>query len=514
MEVTETPVVTVMKDILRPDEIIETHISYVFIKDEYVYKVKKSVDFGFLDYTSKKKRKAMCIVEKDLNERFSKDVYIDVLKVASMEKSFGLVPFDSSLLTLDYCLKMKKIPDDAFLSNKLKAGEVDTKDAFDIGVKIANLFKSVKTDPFAVDMHGGAEVIRQNLIENFQQMRPFVGDCVNEEVLNFLEVQTNKFLDDNAELLAKRVKDGFVVDGHGDLRLEHIYIEGDSFGLIDCIEFNRRFRFNDVISEIAFLCMDADQQGETAFADGLLGGFLSIYDDDYSKKLINFYRTYRACVRAKVSCFVLAEKTEEWSQYADKTARAKQYLDMAVIYSLGMSDTKAMIFYGLMASGKSKNARLFSEKYPVEHVNTDVVRKLMNGIDPDTSVEVDFGADLYSKENSIKLYEYLGELAENNRTLGRMTLIDGSFSKNEYIESLNKNYSGEYIKIHFSAPDDVIIKRLEERADKVTASDGRAEIYDQQKASAEDIGADFEIETTGKVEDNALTIIGYLINEA
>ncbi len=128
-------------------------------------------------------------------------------------------------------------------------------------------------------------------------------------------------MDENTDLLSRRAKDGFVIDGHGDLRLEHIYMDGDSFGLIDCIEFNRRFRFNDVVSEMAFLCMEADQLGETAFADGLLGGFLSVYNDDDSRKLINFYRTYRACVRAKVDCLLLSEKDESWEGYADKKKR-------------------------------------------------------------------------------------------------------------------------------------------------------------------------------------------------
>jgi len=514
MEVTETPVVTVMKDILRPDKILETHISYVFIKDDFVYKVKKDVDFGFLDFSSKKKRKAMCIVEKDLNERFSKGIYLDVLKVARMEKKFGLVPFDSSLLTLDYCLKMKRIPDEYFLSTQLKAGDLETSEGVHIGTQIALLFKGIKTDPYAAEMYGSSEIIRQNCVENFTQMKPFIGSYVNKKQLEFIEKQTIKFLDDNAELLNSRLKDGFVIDGHGDLRLEHIYMDGDDFGLIDCIEFNRRFRFNDVVSEIAFLCMEADQMGETAFADSLLGGFFSVYDDDNSKKLINFYRTYRACVRAKVACLLLSEKDESWEHFAEKKAEIKQFMDMAMIYAINMFETKSMIFYGLMASGKSKNARVFSDIYPVEHVNTDVVRKLMHGIDPDSSVKVEFGADLYSKENSIKLYEYLGELADSNRRLGRMTLIDGSFSKCEYINALKKEYGGEYVKIRFFAPDDVIMDRLEKRKDKVTASDGRPEIYEAQKASAEDIGSDFEMETTGQADENASVIIGYLIDKA
>lgn len=514
MEVTETPVVTIMKEILKPDRILETHISNVFIKDDCVYKVKKSVDFGFLDFSSKKKRKAMCLVEKDLNERFSDGIYLDVLKISRLEKEFALVPFDSTLLTIDYCLKMKRIPDEAFLSYKLRNAEVTSTDAVETGKKIAELFKKLKTDPFAAEFNGSAETVRQNCVENFTQLRPFTEKFFDGTLLDFVENQTVRFLDENASLLKRRVKEGFVVDGHGDLRLEHVFIDGDSFGLIDCIEFNKRFRFNDVISEMAFLCMEADQIGETAFADGLMDGFLSVYDDEDSRTLINFYKAYRACVRAKVTCLLLSEKDEEWEHYGEKLAEVKKFIDMAVMYSLNMFETQSLIFYGLMASGKTKNARVYTELYPVEHVNTDVVRKLMHGIDPDTSVHVDFGAELYSRENSLRLYEYLGDLAESNRLLGRMTLIDGSFSRLEYIDCLKKHYSGDYIKVRFHAPDDVIMDRLEKRMDKINVSDGRPEIYEQQKNSAEEIGADFEIETTGPAEDNARAVTGYLIDKA
>jgi aminoglycoside phosphotransferase family enzyme/predicted kinase len=514
MEVTETPVVTVMKDILRPDRILETHISTVFIKDDFVYKVKKSVDFGFLDFSSKKKRKAMCLVEKDLNERFCKGIYLDVLKIARLEKSFALVPFDSSLLTLDYCLKMKRIPDEAFLSYKVANDEISPAQAYETGVRIAGLFKGIVTDKFAAEMHGSADIVRQNCVENFTQMKPFAGKFIDAGLLAFLEKSAVRFLDKNHGLLNKRVQNGFVADGHGDLRMEHIYMDGGEFGLIDCIEFNRRFRFNDVVSEVAFLCMEADQMGETAFSDSLLDGFLSVYSDGDSRYLVNFYKAYRACVRAKVTCLLLSEKDESWEHFKEKKAEIQKLINMAVIYSLNMDDTFSMIFFGLMASGKSKNARIFSEIYPVEHVNTDVVRKLMHGIDPDVPVHVEFGAQLYSAENSANLYRYLGELAENNRRLGRMTLIDGSFSKNEYIENLQEEYKGEYVRIHFTAPEDVILDRLAKRKDKVTASDGRPELYEKQKASAEKIDHDLEIITTGSAQENADAIIGYLIDKA
>jgi len=513
MEVTETPVVTVMKDILRPDRVLETHASTVFIKDDFVYKVKKSVDFGFLDYSSKKKRKAMCIVEKDLNERFCDGIYLEVLKIARLEKAFKLVPFDSSLLTLDYCLKMKRIPDECFLSCRLANGMVSVEDAVNTGKNIAKLFKDLSVDKFAAEFNGSAEVVSKNCVDNFNVLNDHIGKYVDNSQLNYIKSQTEQFISQNGELLDSRVKDGLVLDGHGDLRLEHVFIDGDQFGLIDCIEFNKSIRYNDVVSEIAFLCMEADMLGETAVSDGLLDGFLSVFDDENSLKLINFYKTYRAMVRAKVACLLLSEKDEEWEHYKEKRAEIDKYMNMAMIYSLNMFETESMIFYGLMASGKSRNARIFSEVYPVEHVNTDVVRKLMHGVDPDSDVHVDFGAELYSAENSQKLYEYLGELAENNRRIGRMTLIDGSFSKNKYIDFIEKEYKGRYVKIRFHAPEDVIMDRLEKRREKVTASDGRPEIYEQQKASAEEIGEDFSVETTASSEENADRIIGYLIDK-
>lgn len=513
MDVTETPVVTVMKDILRPDKILETHASTVFIKGDFVYKVKKDVDFGFLDYSSKKKRKAMCIVEKDLNQRFCDGIYLDVLKVARREKTFELVPFDSSLLTLDYCLKMKRIPDEAFLSEQLKAGDVTSEDAPEIGRKIAELFSKIKTDPFAAEFNGSGDIVKQNCMENFDQLREFHGKFVDEELAEFIRKRTVEFLDKYHLMLDSRVNDGYVIDGHGDLRLEHVYIQNGEFGLIDCIEFNKRFRYNDVMSEIAFLCMEADYIGETAFSDGLMDGFLTVYNDGNSRKLINFYKTYRALVRAKVACLMLSGKDESWEHYKSKKAEALKHMNMAAVYALSMMETKSLIFYGLMASGKTKNARLFADMYPVEHVNTDVVRKLMHGIDPDRNVHVEYGSELYSYENSVKLYETLGEMAESNRAIGRMTLIDGSFSKLEYIDHLNKHYSGEYIKIRFYAPDDVVMDRLEKRREKITASDGRPEIYEKQKASAEEIGSDFEVETIGQAENNARAIIGYLIDK-
>lgn len=513
MEVNETPVVTIMKELIKPEKIMETHGSYTFLKDDLVYKVKKSVDYGFLDYSSKKKRKAMCILEKELNERFCSGIYLDVLKIVRKEKSFDLVNYDSTLLTIDYCVKMKRIPDADFLSTKVANNEISREKAENIGENIGKLFKGIKTDPFAADFNGNFSVVKFNCEENFSQTEGYRGRFIDDELFAFIKKQTLKFLEENSELFDRRVKEGFVIDGHGDLRLEHIFMHGDDFGLIDCIEFNQRFRFNDAVSEAAFLSMELDYMGKTDLADGILSGFFKIYDDEESKKLLNFYRCYRAYVRAKVACFMIDGKDGSWELYEAKKTEVKRLVDMAAVYAINMFDTKCLVFYGLMASGKTKNADKFTSMFPVEHVNTDVIRKLMHGLDPEKNVHVDFGVDIYSKENSLKLYDELGRIAENNMRIGRMTLIDGSFSKTEYLDRIKANCSCGFKKIRFFASEDATIERLEKRKNKICVSDGRIEIYESQKRSAQDIGADFEIETVGRTEDNAEKVLRFLINE-
>jgi predicted kinase len=184
---------------------------------------------------------------------------------------------------------------------------------------------------------------------------------------------------------------------------------------------------------------------------------------------------------------------------------------MSLTYSLNIDNTKNLIFYGLMASGKTKNAKLFSSKYPVKHLNTDVVRKQMLNIPLDKNIHVNFNSDIYSPEITHELYKKLAILSSHNSSIGRMTIIDGSFSKKSYIQKFKENNNGKIIKIKFTAPDQIILNRLKKRESKETVSDGRIEIFGKQKESFEDIGADFTIETIDDAEKNILKIMNNLI---
>jgi aminoglycoside phosphotransferase family enzyme/predicted kinase len=508
----ESAVPMIMKDLVRPEKVLETHISHVFLTEDMVYKVKKNVNFGFLDFSRLKLRKQYCLMEKELNGRFSEGIYGDVLKIARLEKSFALVPYDNTQNGVDYVVTMKRIPDGDFFSERVKKGEIDEAKAKETGDWIAGLFKGIVTDTASAEENGSYSVVRFNCEENFTQTEGFKDRFLNGRFFEFVKRKTLSFLDANEELFRKRLTDGFIINGHGDLRAEHVFFNGDRVGLIDCIEFNKRFRYNDAVSEIAFLSMELDELGRADLADALCEGFFKIYDDEGSRKLLNFYKCYRAYVRAKVTCFLLAEKGEEWENFTSVHAAAERLLELAASYALNMEEAKTLMFYGYMGCGKSKNARIFGSLFPSAVFNTDVERKKLSGLKPTDSEKVALGAGIYSHEKSLEVYEYLGFKAAEKKAVGRMTILDGTFSSPDFVEAAEKNIKF-YKKIRFTAPDAVILDRFEQRARHESVSDGRTEIYFEHKEKYVDPGADFTVETTGIAENNARAVMEFFVNE-
>ncbi len=508
------PEALILKTITNAEEMKETHISYVFLTDEYVYKLKKPVDFGFLDFRLKRYRKNYCLLEKELNERFSDGIYLDVLKIARQGNEFKLFPYNNTLLTVDYVLKMKRIPDEDFLSSRIAENKIGIESARKIGKQIAEKFKSIDTPFEQAQEFGGFELIRQNCEENFEQTEKYSKNLIDGRKFEFIKKSTLNFIKKNEELFKKRVENGFVKDGHGDLRAEHVYFAGEQIGLIDCIEFNKRFRYNDVVSDFVFLCMELDFSNQIDISDAFLEGFFDVFNDEDSRKLVNFYKCYRAFVRAKVTCFLLEEKGKDWEFYEDKKKELDKLIDMSLLYAVNMEKRTHIISYGLMGSGKSKNSKAFCDKYPVKYLNTDIIRKQNAGINPEEKVSVDFGKSIYSEENSLKLYRELGKQTKSFDEIGRMCVVDGSFLKKAYLAEFMNDNGLKILKVKFTADDETIIKRLEKRKSKKTVSDGRTELYYKQKQQAEDISADLLIETYGNPLDNVKKIIGKLIDEA
>jgi hypothetical protein len=321
---------TAYPDSFKEIKLVQTHISNVFIGDTYVYKIKKSVNFGFLDFSSLEKRKYYCYKEVELNSRFSNDVYLGVYPVT----------FDGNKHTIngkgkivDYAVKMRRLSDENLMKSRFKNNTITTEDMKRIGKAIAS-FHKISEKSNEIDNFGKLDVIKFNTDENFEQTEEFISKSINEKQFLDLKNWTEEFYKKHKELFSKRVKYGKIRDCHGDLHMEHIYLS-DHIIIFDCIEFNDRFRYSDIVSDIAFLLMDLEYNGGQNLAIDLCKAYLYYIDEQDNNKiidLIKFYKVYRAYVRGKVTSFLLKDKTISNDKKIEAKAIAQRYFALAHSY--------------------------------------------------------------------------------------------------------------------------------------------------------------------------------------
>ena len=315
----------------RPEtvELIQTHISFIFIAGDLVYKVKKAVDFGFLDFTTLEKRKYYCDKEILLNRRFAPDVYNDVVGI--VEDKEGNLLLGNGETIVEYAVEMKKIPEEKMLYRLMEAGKVTEDNVKRVGKHLAHVYGNIPSDEES-KAFGTFDVISTNVIENFDQTKKYAGGPVSEEAFNALESWSRSFMNRNSALFDMRIGQGCIKDCHGDLHLQHICIEDDAISVFDCIEFNERFRFGDVASDVAFLSMDFDFNGRSDLGDIFVNTYIDESGDVTLRDVLQFYKVYRAMVRAKVTSFMLDDDGLGDVSRHEAFQKAKQYYDLAYAY--------------------------------------------------------------------------------------------------------------------------------------------------------------------------------------
>ncbi|HPQ42838.1 MAG TPA: hypothetical protein PKZ42_01315 [Syntrophales bacterium] len=315
----------------RPEnvELIQTHISFIFITGALVYKVKKAVDFGFLDFTTLEKRKHYCEQEVVLNRRFAPDVYIDVVGITEDKGKNLRIGGEGSVI--EYAVKMKKIPEEKMLYRLMKADKITESDVMRVGRHLARVYGNIPSDEKA-RAFGTLDTIATNVIENFDQTRKYTGGPVSGEAFDAIESWSRSFMDGKGALFDTRIEQGHIKDCHGDLHLQHICIEDDVVSVFDCIEFNERFRFGDVASDVAFLSMDFDFNGKSKLGDIFVDIYIDESGDATLRDVLRFYKVYRAMVRAKVTSFMLDDGGLDDLSRREAFQRAKRYYDLAYGY--------------------------------------------------------------------------------------------------------------------------------------------------------------------------------------
>jgi aminoglycoside phosphotransferase family enzyme len=312
-------------------DLVQTHISYLFLCGDLVYKVKKPVDFGFLDFTTLEQRGFFCQQEVRLNKRFSPDVYLGVVPISLVGDSFRL---GDETAVVEYAVKMRRINEEHMLYRLLQAGRAGPEMMRRIGRQLASAYAAIPSDEKA-RAFGGLDVIATNVKENFEQTRHYIGGPVTKEAFASIERWSLSFMQAQRALFEQRVAQGRIKDCHGDLHLQHICVEGEHIYIFDCIEFNERFRFGDVASDVAFLAMDLDFNGYPDLAKVFVDAYATAAADLTLSKVLPFYKVYRAYVRAKVTSFLLDDSALDEKAKEELLRQAKQYYDLTYHYVRG-----------------------------------------------------------------------------------------------------------------------------------------------------------------------------------
>lgn len=308
-------------------EMIQTQMSFLFLTGEYVYKVKKPVDLGYLDYTTLKKRHYFCCQELELNKRLCPDAYLGVVPIVERE---GKLYVEGQGRIVEYAVKMKQLPGERMMDVLLLRGKVTEDMILRVAARLADFHGKAETNS-DIAAFGELVVIRQNWEENFTQTERYVGISIPKARYDRIKNETDSFLKENASLFAKRVKEGKIKDCHGDIHAAHIcFLNGVC--IYDCIEFNQRFRYCDVASELAFLSMDLDHYQRPDLSRHLVDAYVRLSGDEEILKLLNFYKCYRAYVRGKVESFKLDDPLIPEREKAQALENAKGYFALAESY--------------------------------------------------------------------------------------------------------------------------------------------------------------------------------------
>jgi len=477
--------------------LIETHVSFIFVTDRFVYKVKKPVDFGFLNFTTLDRRRFYCEEEVRLNRRLCPELYLGVVELRETPEGAGFLP-EGALI--DYAVKMKRLPEERILDRLLERGALGPAEIGELARFVADFHGRAARGP-QIDACGAPHVIRGNWEENFRQAAPFSQQTVSSADLGLIRRYVEGFLSEKEGLLRARVEQGFIRECDGDLHLGNICLT-DRFCIFDCIEFNERFRYIDTAADISFLLMDLEYAGHPELTAPFLAAYREASGDQGLVPLMNFYMAYRAFVRGKVTSFRLHEPLTP-AQLAEARSAAARYFRLARGYALREALPPTLILTcGLMGSGKSALAKELSFQLGLPLLRSDLTRKSLAGAQAAGGAQAPYQQGIYGAEFNRATYRALYDQARAELLAGRGVLVDATFRRRadrQAFRALAGELQVPFQLIETRCPEPVIRERLERRRlDPAEPSDGRWELFPSQKAEFEppERGESIVVDTT------------------
>jgi aminoglycoside phosphotransferase family enzyme/predicted kinase len=513
-------------DLLRPEaygalrptvvELAETHISWVFLLTNDVFKVKKPVELGFLDFRMIEQRRSACEAEVRLNARLAPRVYRGIVPVRRGED--GRACIGGAGPVVDWAVHMVRLSEGQRADQLLARGALSYEAVDELARRIAAFHDAAGTGP-EIAQFGRGSTIRQNIEENFAQTRETVGSYLRaEEAEEIVRWQTS-FVRTHDALFEERIRTGRVRDGHGDLRLEHVYFESVSPTVIDCIEFNERFRFADVCADVAFLSMDLASHGRVDLAERLLARYAREVNDFDLYALVDFYESYRAYVRGKVAALIAADAAvdETTRKRAESEARRSFVLALSADRRSLLSPTVVAVG-GIIGSGKSTVAEAIGAEMSAPVIDADRTRKAMVGVAATRPLHEGAWQGAYDPTFTGDVYKEVLRRAGVVLASGRPVVIDASFRSSTMrtlARELAAAHGAPFRFVECRAAPGLCQERLAERERRGSVSDGRLEIFDAFSANYQPVteiaaSEHLTLDTSRALDDSVTTLRAWL----
>jgi aminoglycoside phosphotransferase family enzyme/predicted kinase len=481
--------VALVGGLLRPEaypwrppavELVETHVSWVFLAGDRVVKVKRSVDYGFVDHTTLASRRRSCLEEVRLNRRLTNGVYLDAVPIVRDHAGY-LVAAEG--VPVEWATLMRRLPAEGMLDALLAAGKVPPC----LGDRLADRLIPFHRDSAAPCVAPESEIAAATsavVTENLTALEAFAARPLGPVQLGLVAESLRTFSAEHADLLRKRVYERWIREGHGDLRAEHVCLEPDGeIQIFDCIEFSRDLRCADIASDLAFLLMDFDRLGLPEVAATIVTRYQAA-GMDLPEALLRYYQAHRALVRAKVACLsrALAHETAR-----DNLAlQATDYLNLATATALTVRPS-LIAMTGLSGTGKSTVAAALARALNAEIFASDVVRKELAG--QVGSAPEAWGHGLYTTEQTEATYQRLGELATQTLAAGRTVILDATFldgQRRERLAAVARAAGAPLVLVETVCREDTAVGRIVARTRHGgSPSDATIEVYRRQRAAAE-----------------------------
>ena len=465
--------------VTMPIQLMQTHASYVLLTGEFVYKLKKPVNFGFLDYSTVDKRQHFCTEEIRLNQRGARELYLEVVSIAKQGNKYQ---FGNDGEIVDYAVKMVQFPQSALLSNMFEAGTMTSEQIEEMGTVVARFHAEARTDEY-ISSFGTVAKIRQSIDDNYRQTGKYIGRAQTQAQFTETKAYTDRFLLEYSQLFLDRIAGGFIRECHGDLHLRNICRWHDKTLLFDCIEFNEPFRFVDTMYDIAFAVMDLEARGGKDFANRFLNTYAEQTGDWEGLQVLPMYLSRQAYVRAKVTSFLLDDPTVASEDRAAAAKTAGDYYHQAWEYTRTASVGRLIMLSGLSGAGKSTLGKRIALAVGGVQLRSDAVRKHLGGIEL-----LSKGDDsLYTPAMTAKTYQRVLELASKLTAQGFTVILDAKYDRQALRAAVVDLAADRGIPlqiVHCTAPADVLRDRLTQRTGDI--ADATVDLLASQQATWEE----------------------------